>query len=226
MTRFAQHLCEAVPEARVRQSRVRGDTVVGRNGARAALIVVLALTAIAGCGGGGSSKSESPTGSSEPTDATIPLAKDSPTTKLFTALNSFNACLKTKGTQFIGIPDATNPQSPTNDPTYLANLTTCAARSNIQQVSADAQKAQDNLTPEQIKKSNEGFLVWRDCMISRGWGMPEPKPDEKGRLFSFGGGNSLPPFQPPAGENIVSTDDYQKCASEVLKTNPEAFPSS
>jgi hypothetical protein len=53
--------------------------------------------------------------------------------------------------------------------------------------------------------------------------MPEPKPDEKGRLFSFGG-TSLPPFQPPPGEDVMTTDDYEKCAIETQKTNPDAFP--
>jgi len=65
----------------------------------------------------------------------------------------------------------------------------------------DQQTAQDNLTPAQIKTQNKGFLVWRDCMIGRGWGIPEPKPDSKGRLFSFGagGGGSVPNFTPAAG---------------------------
>ena len=39
--------------------------------------------------------------------------------------------------------------------------------------------------PTQIKVQNKGYLTWRDCMIGRGWGIPEPKPDSKGRLFSF-----------------------------------------
>jgi hypothetical protein len=197
--------------------------LIDRGGARVALAVVLTFTVAAGCSSSGSSKSSSPGTSSNSTADTVPLAKDSPTSGLFAALGAFQSCLKGKGVKFIGIPDASKPNSPTNDPTYLANLATCAARSRIQQAAAAQQSAMDNLTPAQIKKSNEGFLVWRQCMISRGWGMPEPKPDSRGRLFSFGG-NSLPPFQPPAGQDVMTTGDYQKCASEVQAKHPDAFP--
>ena len=74
----------------------------------------------------------------------------------------------------------------------------------------DQQTAQDNLTPAQIKQQNKGYLAWRDCMIGRGWGIPEPKPDSKGRLFSFGGGSgsSAPNFTPPPGQDILTTQRH------------------
>ena len=46
-------------------------------------------------------------------------------------------------------------------------------------------------------------------MIGRGWGIPKPKPDAKGRLFSFGagGGSSVPNFTPPPGQDILTSSD-------------------
>jgi hypothetical protein len=183
-----------------------------------ALAVVLMLAVVAGCSSGSKSS-----GSAGATDDTIPLAKDNPTTKMFAALNTFQTCLKGENVKFIGAPDPANPSSPTNDPNYIKALSTCAAKSHILQAQQDQQAALDNLTPAQIKKGNEGFLLWRECMIGRGWGMPEPKPDEKGRLFSFGG-TTAPAFQPPPGQDIVSTGDYQACAVQTQKKRPDAFP--
>jgi hypothetical protein len=120
------------------------------------------------------------------------------------------------GTDFIGVPDAANPDSPTNDPDYLSVLGTCASKSNIVQALTAVQAAQDAMTPAEIKESNEQYLDWRECMIGRGWGIPKPKPDEKGRLFSFGGGGSGPPqFEPPPGQDPISSPDFQECIEEV-----------
>ena len=154
-----------------------------------------------------------------PTGDTIPLASADPTTKFFGALGTFQSCLKGLGVKFIGIPDQSNPKSPTNDPTYIKGLSTCAAKSNIVQALKDQQTAQDNLTPAEIKTQNKGYLVWRDCMIGRGWGIPEPKPDSKGRLFSFGAGDgsSVPNFTPPPGQDILTSSDVQECATESQK---------
>jgi|1185.fasta_scaffold173856_2 hypothetical protein len=153
------------------------------------------------------------------TGDTIPLASEDPTTKFFSSINVFQSCLKDSGVKFIGAPDQSNPSSPTNDPAYLKSLSTCAAKSNILQALKDEQKAQDNLTPDQIKQQNKGYLLFRDCMIGRGWKIPEPKPDSKGRLFSFGAGDgsSAPNFTPPAGQDLLSSPDLQECASESQK---------
>lgn len=150
------------------------------------------------------------------TEDTVPLAKDDPQTAFFKAIRVFQECLDDNGTKFIGVPDASNPSSPTNDPDYLSVLGTCASKSNIIQALQDVQKAQDEMTPAEIKDQNEGYLKWRECMIGLGWGMPEPKPDSKGRLFSFGGAGSGPPaFKPPPGEDIMGSDDYQECIQQV-----------
>ena len=147
----------------------------------------------------------------------VPLAKEAPTTKFFGALNVFQTCLKGLNTKFIGIPDASNPNSPANNPDYIKSLSTCAAKSNIVQALKDQQAAQDALTPAQIEVQNKAFLKWRDCMIGRGWGIPKPKPDAKGRLFAFGagGGSSVPNFTPPPGQDIIGSADITQCATQV-----------
>jgi len=161
----------------------------------------------------GSSGSSGATG--DETGDTIPLATQDPTTKFFTAINTFQSCLKGLGVKFIGAPNPGDPA--TNDPNYIKNLSTCAAKSNILQALKEQQSYQDNLTPEQIEEQNKGYLAWRDCMIERGWGIPEPKPDEKGRLFSFSGAENgqTPNFDPPPGEDILTSSDVRDCASQI-----------
>jgi hypothetical protein len=168
-------------------------------------------------------------GASGATSDTIPLASSDPQTKFFAALSSFSSCLKGLGVKFIGIPDASNPKSPTNDKNYIDALSKCAAKSNILGALKDYGTFQDNLTPAEIKIQNKGYLAWRKCMIGRGWGIPEPKPDSKGRLFSFstsgggsGGAQQATGFTPPPGEDIITSGDVQECASEAAKKVPEA----
>ena len=149
---------------------------------------------------------------------TIPLAKEDPSSAFFTATGKFSQCLKDNGVKFIGAPDASNPASPVNDPNYLKTLTTCAAQSNIVQAMKDNQAAQAAQTSEQIQKSNEGFLVWRDCMIGKGWDIAKPTPDKEGRLFNVGGsGGSGLQIKAPPGKDILSSTDTSVCASEAQK---------
>jgi hypothetical protein len=163
-------------------------------------------------------KSASATGASGASGASadaVPLAKEDPTTKFFKSLGIFQSCLKGLNVKFIGVPDGKNPNSPANNPDYIQALSTCAAKSNIVQALKDQQTAQDALTPAQVETQNKGYLKWRDCMIGRGWGIPKPKPDAKGRLFSFGSsGSSVPNFTPPPGQDILSSADVQDCAKE------------
>ncbi len=147
--------------------------------------------------------------------ATIPLAKQNPTTALFTAIGSFQSCLSALGVTFVGAPNAANPSSPANDPNYIKNLTTCAARSNIIQALNAAKSSQENLTPAQVKKENEAYLRWRTCMIGRGWGIPAPTPNAKGLLFSFDGSGGGAGFTPPAGQSLLGSSDMQACAAKA-----------
>jgi len=150
----------------------------------------------------------------------VPLAVDDPQTTMFKSLGVFQSCLKGLGVKFIGAPDPSNPNSPANDPSYLKSLSTCAARSNILKALKDVQTAQDNLTPAQVQAQNQGYLKWRDCMIGRGWGIPQPTPDSKGRLFSFGSTSGPPQFTPPPGQDILSSKDLTDCAAQVQRETP------
>jgi hypothetical protein len=147
----------------------------------------------------------------------VPLDNASdPTSDLLIAFGKFRDCLGDLGVKFIGAPDGSNPESPTNDPAYLEALGTCAARSNIVQALQAAQSAEENLTPAQIKERNKGYLRWRDCMIKRGWDIPKPTPDSQGRLFSFTGGSG-PELNPPAGKDVFTSKDIEQCATRVQR---------
>ena len=146
---------------------------------------------------------------------TVPLAKQNPTTALFTAIGVFQSCLAGMGVTFIGVPNGKDPNSPANSPAYIKSLTTCAAKSNIVQALKAAQSAQDNLTLAQIKTENKDYLKWRTCMIARGWGIPPPRPNSKGLLFSFGGSGGTAQFKPPPGQSLLSSSDVQECAAKA-----------
>jgi hypothetical protein len=147
---------------------------------------------------------------------TIPLAKKDPTTEFFQATSSFSACLKGLGVTFVGAPDPSHPNSPTNDPNYLKSLEKCAAQSNILQALKDFQASQNNLTPKQIQKENQQYLSWRTCMIARGWTIPQPTPDSQGRLFSINtGGGSGPQITPPPGQSVFNSPDIQACTAQA-----------
>lgn len=164
----------------------------------------------------GSSTEEAAAGA-KTTETTIVETKQDPTTALFAALGKFRGCLDDLGVKFIGAPDASNPDSPTNDPTYIQGLTTCAARSNIQAALAASQSANDNLTPAEIKTRNKGYLIWRSCMIDRGWKIAKPVPDSQGRLFAFGGSGSQTQIEPPPGKDLLSSKDLEQCATKSQK---------
>ena len=165
---------------------------------------------------GGTGPGQQPPPTTTPPE-TIPLSEDDPQTAFFKAAQVFQQCLDDEGFEFIGVPDAANPNAPSNDPDYLAALGTCAAKSNIIQALENVQKAEDAMTPAEIEERNEQYLEWRECMIGKGWGIPEPTPDERGRLFSFSGAaqGGGPQFDPPAGESLLDSDDFGDCIDEV-----------
>jgi hypothetical protein len=151
----------------------------------------------------------------------VPLNnKSDPTGDLLKSFGKFRDCLNELGVKFIGAPNPNDPQSPTNDPDYLKSLSTCAARSNIVQALQAAQAANDNLTPAQIKQRNKGYLMWRDCMINRGWNVPKPTPDAQGRLFNFSTNGQGPQLKPPPGKDLFNSKDIEQCATKVAKKFP------
>lgn len=161
---------------------------------------------------------------------TVPLAAQNTLTALFSSINTFQSCLQGLGVTFIGIPNAADPSSPANNPSYVKDLTTCAAQSNILQALQAAQDAQKNLTLAQIKTENKQYLKWRTCMIGKGWTIPAPTPNAQGLLFSFGGpggsgagagagadgGTGIGGIVPPPGKTILSSGDMEACASQAL----------
>jgi hypothetical protein len=177
--------------------------------------------AVAPAGGGGSSGAALPANEGP---GTIPLAKQNPSTEFFTATSAFMSCLKGLGVTFVGAPNPKDPSSPANDPNYLKSLETCASQSHIVQALKDFQTSQNNLTPAQIQQENKSYLLWRTCMIGRGWTIPQPTPDSKGRLFALntGGGGSGPQMTPPPGENAISSPDIQDCSNQVQQASPPA----
>jgi hypothetical protein len=75
-----------------------------------------------------------------------------------------------------------------------------------------------------VKTENKDYLKWRKCMIARGWGIPQPTPNAKGLLFSFGGtgggsggsgggAGGASGFKPPPGQSLLNSSDLQQCAS-------------
>ncbi len=206
-----------------------------RRGWAAAVALALLGLAAAGCGGSaGSSQSSSYLAAGQIPQAdrpaagghgahvdaasvTIPLAQQNPTTALFSAVATFQSCLTGRGVTFQGAPNPKDPNSPTNDPTYLKNLVACASQSHILQALKSEESAQDNLTPAQVKKENVDYLKWRKCMIADGWGIPTPTPNAKGLLFSFGGtsGGASQAMTPPPGQSLLSSPDLQACAAKA-----------
>jgi len=148
------------------------------------------------------------------TTTTLPQADESsPQEELFDAVAVFQSCLAAEGTEFIGTPDASlGADAPQNQQSYIDSLILCAARSDIQNKIAASQAAQANLTPEEIEQQNRQFLLFRDCMIGRGWIIPEPTPDDNGLLFSL---QATQDWEAPNGETLIDSDDTAECTEEA-----------
>ena len=149
------------------------------------------------------------------TSTTLPQQEQSAGEALFEAVAVFQSCLDAEGYDFIGIPftDNTDPEAPVNQQPYIDALIGCAARSQIQERLAEADEAQADLTPEEIEEQNRGYVAFRDCMIGRGWTIPEPTPDENGLLFP--GFAATTQWQGPPGEDITQTDDVGECTNSA-----------
>jgi hypothetical protein len=166
--------------------------------------VVRSASIVAGASAAGASGA-----SAVASGTTVPLAKQSPATALFSAMGVFQSCLKGHHTTFVGIPNPNTPNSPANNPAYIDALKTCAAQSHILQALKAQQTAQQSLTPKQVKAENVVYLKWRTCLISKGWAVPMPKPNSQGALFSFA--DTGPQMTPPSGQNVFTSPDIGTC---------------
>lgn len=149
------------------------------------------------------------------TTTTLPQEELDPGEALFQSIGVFQSCLDADGFEFIGIPGqaSTDPDAPVNQQPYIDSLIACAARSQIQERIAAVDAAQADLTPEEIEDQNRQFVEFRDCMIGRGWDIPEPVPNERGLLF--GGLGQTSEWTGPPGETLAETDDVGECTSQA-----------
>jgi hypothetical protein len=143
------------------------------------------------------------------TSDTIAVADDrTPEERLFDSFAQFRGCLEQRGTEFIGVPDPANPESPTNDPAYLESLGVCASQSNILASLEDVQTAADDLSPEEVEQRNEGVLLFRDCMEGRGYTVD----------LQSGPNGALSPTgieSPDGGQFDLDSRDMEACASDA-----------
>ena len=172
--------------------------------------------AVAAAGGAGEAgDSVSVDGEATDTTTTLPQEELDPGEALFEAVGVFQSCLDAEGYEFIGIPfqEETDPEAPVNQQPYIDALVACAARSQIQERLAEADAARADLTAEEVENQNRQFIAFRDCMVGRGWGIPEPVPNEQGLLF--GGFASTASWVAPPGESLTTSDDLGECQSEA-----------
>lgn len=149
------------------------------------------------------------TDGSVPDDATvdtIPLNEDKrpPELKLFDAFKSFSGCLEDAGEGIRG--DLQDPNNPAyQDPAYLELIQKCAARSDIVNVLEEVSTSRANLTPEEIKAKNEGFVVISDCLKKKGWKI-ETTIDASGLIT---------PSQFQSADGELNERDLNQCLTET-----------
>ncbi len=157
-----------------------------------------------------------PTTTVEAVKETIPLAEEDvhPGVKLMGALDDFNRCLDGEGHEWIGFPNAElGPDDPVNQPGYLQALQLCNSRTQISKVYQEYQTSRADLTPDEIREENEGFIDLADCLRGRGWSIGELRPDESGLL------NPGDQFAGPDGD--IVTDDIRDCVGEIALARGE-----
>lgn len=137
---------------------------------------------------------------------TIPLNEDKrpPELKLFDAFKSFSGCLEDAGEGIRG--DLQDPNNPAyQDPAYLELIQKCAARSDIVNVLEEVSTSRANLTPEEIKEKNEGFVIISDCLKKKGWKI-ETTIDASGLIT---------PSQFQSADGELNDRDLNQCLTET-----------
>ena len=147
---------------------------------------------------------------------TIPLAKQNPTTALFSAVATFQSCLTGRGVTFQGAPDPKNPSSPANDPNYVKSLVDVRGAEQDPPGPQDGAERAGQPDSGSGEEGEQGVPAVAQVHAGRGWGIPQPTPNAKGLLFSFGGsGGQEPQFTPPPGQNLISSPDLEACAAKA-----------
>ena len=157
------------------------------------------------------------------TESTLPQDdEEDPDSEFFAALGDFQACLGTDGYRFIGLPTEGDPTEPVNDPGYVDALIECAA---LTQIVAKMEAAEDTstLTAEEIESQNRDFTLFVDCMVGRGWTIPEPTPDQNG-VLQPGYAELAETWIPPDGGSLLSdedlnADDFLECGFDPDNPN-------
>ncbi|MEM9202905.1 MAG: hypothetical protein AAGC53_14675 [Actinomycetota bacterium] len=196
--------------------RTQGDIAVDEDAVADSTTTVAEQAGAAGASesDGGAEAVENASGSDTTTTTTLPQEEVSADEALFDAIGEFQSCLDADGYEFLGLPDpALGEDAPQNQQPYIDALIACAARSQIQQRLAEADAAQDDLTPEEVEEQNRQYVAFRECMIGRGWSIPDPVPNERGLLFP--GFAAASQWEGPPGEDIANTDDVGECTSEA-----------
>lgn len=209
-----------------------GDVVVGELVGQSSIeldpdaITTTTQSAAADSGGGGAAEGEdSEDASGADTDAgtgptgtgdTIPQTEQSPDERFFDSVGVFMSCMEAEAGGFIGIPNVGaggDPGLAVNQTAYIDALQSCAARSDIVNT-MEAAEDSSRFTQEEIEERNRNFLAFRDCMIGRGWQIPEPSPDENGLLFhSYT--SAAQEWVAPDGQSILDSDDPLECGAEA-----------
>lgn len=141
----------------------------------------------------------------ESTD-TIPLNEDKRPAelKLFDAYSKFSGCIKDAGETIRG--DLQDPNNPAyKDPAYLEVIQKCAARSDIINVLQEVSTTRANLTPDEIKTRNEGFVLLADCLKKKGWKI-ETSIDSAGLIN---------PTQFQSADGDLNQRDLDQCLTET-----------
>ncbi|MEM9464998.1 MAG: hypothetical protein AAGA90_06480 [Actinomycetota bacterium] len=193
--------------------RTQGDIEVDADDVADTTTTAAPAAAGAGAAEGDEEAVEPTADATTSTSTTLPQEEQSEGEALFEAVSVFQSCLDAEGYEFIGIPDPTLGDVPQNAQPYIDALIACAARSQVQERLAEADAAQADLTPEEVEEQNRQYVAFRDCMIGRGWNIPDPVPNEYGLLFP--GFAAAAAWEGPPGEDIAQTDDVGDCTSEA-----------
>lgn len=154
------------------------------------------------------------------TTTTLPQEEETLEDEFFDSVEEFMSCLEAEGFEFIGPPSgALGADAPQNAQPYVDALIACAARSGVQEKLAEVDAARAEMTPEEVEEENRAFLLFRDCMVGRGWLILDPTPDENGLLFH--GVQSTSEWIAPDGQSLATSDDTAECQALVQEEQGE-----